>query len=313
MRKRVAKWMAAALVGMGAVALAQFDGGGGFGPQPGGLGGGGFGGGGGGFRGGGGRRGGGFRQPQATDLSDRHGVGEWPVDAHFKNDLFTFCRIEYQNREDLGGRRYYQDSWLTDFPDSDLNFSFRLQQLTSLKVNPDPVRIRLTDEKLFDYPFIYMLEVANLEFTDEEIPILRKYLLNGGFLMVDDFWGVAAWESFHDQMKRVFPDREPVDLDLSHPIFHCVFDLKEKPQVPGIDFAVRHKDPLIQYERPDAKGAHYRAYYDDKGRIMALICQNTDLGDGWEREGEDEWYFHEYSEKRGYPMGVNIVFYAMTH
>jgi hypothetical protein len=321
MTKPLAKLLAASLLCLGGLALAQFNGGDnapfgpgtGFGPQGGGFGGGG---GGGGRRfGGGGGAPGMRRTPDGlleswpehpSDLSDRHGVGEWPMDPHFKNDTFTFCRIHYHSFR-------YADSWLTDFPDSDLNFSFRLQQLTSLKVNPNPVRIELTDDKLFDYPFIYMLEVATLEFRDDEITALRKYLLNGGFLMVDDFWGEAAWNHFHDQMKRVFPDREPVDLDLSHPIFHCVFDLKEKPQVPGIEFAVRHKEDGVAWEQPDAKGAHYRAYYDDHGRIMALVCQNTDLGDGWEREGDDVWYFHEYSEKRGYPMGVNIVFYAMTH
>jgi hypothetical protein len=242
-----------------------------------------------------------------TDLADRHGVDHWPVDPHFPHDHFTFARVRYKS----WGR--FPDAWLTDFPDSDLNFSFRLQQLTSLKVNPDPVIVKLTDDELFNYPFIYMLEVTRLAFMDDEAAALRKYLLNGGFLMVDDFWGEAAWENFRTEMEKVFPGKRPVELELSHPIFHCVFDLKEKPQVPGIEFAVAHKAEGVTWEQPDAKGAHYWAYYDDKGRIMAVICQNTDLGDGWEREGEDEWYFHEFSEKRGYPMGVNIVFYAMTH
>jgi len=241
-----------------------------------------------------------------TDLADRHGTPEWEVDPNFKNDNFTFVRIHYHSWR-------YSDSWLTDFPDSDLNFSFRLQQMTSLKVNPHPIRIKLTDDALFDYPFIYMLEVGTLTFTEEEIPPLRKYLLNGGFLMVDDFWGVRAWENFERELKRVFPDRETEDLDISHPIFHCVFDLKEKPQIPGIDEALKYKGTGRTWEREDAKEPHYRALKDDKGRIMVLVCQNTDLGDGWEREGEDEWYFHEFSEKKGYPMGINIIFYAMTH
>jgi hypothetical protein len=239
--------------------------------------------------------------------ADRHGTPDWEVDPHFKSDVFTFCRIRYSSV-------YRGNTWITDFPDSDLNFSFRLQQMTSLKVNPHPIILDLTDERLFDYPFIYMLEVANLEFSEEEIVALRRYLLNGGFLMVDDFWGVRAWESFEQQLKRVFPDKDAVDLEIDDPIFHCVFDLKEKPQIPGIEHALANKgEPNQDYERYDAKGAHYRALYDDKQRLMVLVCQNTDLGDGWEREGEDEWYFRTYSEKRAYPMGINIIFWAMTH
>ena len=242
-------------------------------------------------------------------LTDRHGIDEWAVDPQFKSDLFTFVRIRWHSWR--GG-----DIWLTDYPDSDLNFSFRLQQMTSLKVDPHPKQLDLTDPEIFDYPFIYMLEVGSLEFTEEEVVALRRYLLNGGFLLVDDFWGIPAWQNFEREMKRVFPDRESVDLPIEHPIFHAVFDLKQKPQIPGIDTAREVRaagHPEISYERNDAKESHYRAFFDDKGRMMAIICQNTDLGDGWEREGEEEWYFHQYSEKQAYPMGINIIFYAMTH
>jgi hypothetical protein len=142
---------------------------------------------------------------------------------------------------------------------------------------------------------------------------LRRYLLNGGFLMVDDHWGVAEYENFHTELLRLFPNREPVELPLEHPIFHCVFDLKAKPQIPGIDIARMVRGTNITWEREDAKEPHYRAVFDDNGRIMILICSNTDLGDGWEREGEEEWYFHQFSEKQAYPMGINIVFWAMTH
>ena len=144
----------------------------------------------------------------------------------------------------------------------------------------------------------------------------RKYLLNGGFLMVDDFWGEPAWYNLSRQLERVFPDRQAVDLPLEHPIFHCVFDLKEKPQVPGVDWGVRSEFTGITYEPrhcPGCEEVHYRGLFDDNGRLMAVICHNTDLGDGWEREGEEEWYFHEFSEKKAYPMGINIIFYAMTH
>ena len=252
---------------------------------------------------------------------DRRGVPDWQPDKEFAHDVFTFVRIQYSSGYGGGGfgpgrgRRGFGRGggrWATDYPDSDLNFSYRLQQLTSLEVNPDGLVLELTDPELFNYPFIYIVEPGYLAFTEEEVVALRRYLLNGGFLMVDDFWGQEEWYNFYYEIKRVFPDREPVELPLSHPIFRAVFELKEKPQVPSIDAAIRGRPYGITWEREDAREPHYRALYDDKGRMMAIICHNTDLGDGWEREGEDEWYFREFSEKKAYPMGINIVFYAMT-
>jgi hypothetical protein len=248
---------------------------------------------------------------------DRAGVPNWKVDERFKRDVFTFVRIEYDSmRGGYGRRRGWGGGWLTDWPDSDLNFSYRLQQLTSLKVNPEPITMRLTDPRLFDYPFIYMIEPGALVFSEEEVAALRRYLMSGGFLMVDDFWGDDQWWNFYEQIKRVFPDREPIDLQLSHPIFQCVYRLKEKPQVPSIQAAWQGRDQGITWEMyhgGNTRDVHYRAILDDKDRMVAIICHNTDLGDGWEREGEDPWYFKEFSEKKAYPMGINIVTYAMTH
>ena len=115
-----------------------------------------------------------------------------------------------------------------------------------------------------------------------------------------------------------FPDREATEIPLEHPIFHCVYDLKERPQIPAIGHAhpnnVDANGNLVTWERGwDTRDPHYRGLYDDNGRMMAIICHNTDLGDGWEREGEDPWYFREFSEKKAYPLGINIVFYALTH
>jgi hypothetical protein len=257
---------------------------------------------------------------------DRAGVPNWKVDEQFKHDVFTFVRVEYDSTWRGGGRRrggfggyggyggYGRGwgAWRTDWPDSDLNFSFRLQQLTSLKVNPDPISLRLTDERLFDYPFIYLIEPGGLEFSDEEVKALRHYLFNGGFLMVDDFWGDFQWLNFYEQIKRVFPDREPIDLDVSHPIFQCVYRLKELPQVPSIH-TWEWSGLTWENHGPGSETPHYRAFFDDHGRMMVIICHNTDLGDGWEREGENVDYFKQFSEKLSYPMGINIVTYAMTH
>ena len=255
---------------------------------------------------GGGYGGGGYER----DVSDRNGVPDWEVDPQFKKDLFTFVRVRYSSGG--YGRRRGGD-WATDYPDAELNFSFRLQQLTSLKVDPNPKVLELTDDALFDYPFIYMIEPGNLLFEEEEVVALRRYLENGGFLMVDDFWGEYEYQNFYEQIKRVFPNREPEELPIDHEVFNCVYKLTEKPQVPSIGMAYRGRNSGITWERSDAREVHFKAIKDDKGRIMVIICHNTDLGDGWEREGEDEWYFKEFAEKKSYPMGINIVFYAMTH
>lgn len=252
----------------------------------------------------------GYRGGSIELPADRKGIPDWEIDPQFEKDVFTFVRVEYDS---FRGRGRRGGDWLTDWPDSDLNFSYRLQQLTSLKVDPDPITLRLTDKKLFDYPFLYMIEPGALYFSDEEVVALRRYLLNGGFLMVDDFWGDYEYQNFYEQMKRVFPEREPVELPLEHEIFRMVYPLKERPQVPSIHSWARGGGSSEWGHGGDTQNVHYKALFDDKGRMMAIICHNTDLGDGWEREGENIEYFREFSEKKSYPMGINIVTYAMTH
>ena len=246
-----------------------------------------------------------------TEITDRGDVPVWDVEKGFEKDCFTFARIQYS----WSGIRGWGGAgeWTTDWPDADLNLSYRLQQLTSLKVNPDPKNLKLTDKDLFDYPFIYIVEPGELLFSDDEVTILRRYLLNGGFLMVDDFWGEEHYMNWYRQLKRALPDYEPVELPHDHPIFHCVFDLKEKPQIPNVGRGIWSQYDGITWELPDSKEVHYKGVFDEKGRILVMICHNTDLGDGWEREGDNEYYFREFSEKKAYPLGINIIFYAMTH
>lgn len=248
----------------------------------------------------------------------RGGVPQWEYDKDFEHDMFRFVRIKYDSFGGYGrgGRR--GGGWRTDYPDSDLNFSLRLQQLTSMKVHPDPIVLELTDDTLFDYPWIYIIEPGALRFSEAEVVALRKYCLNGGFLMVDDFWGDDQYENMARELKRVFPDRDPFEVPLEHEIFHCVYDLKEKPQVPAINAAYRMAGGKFGSNERSRDGSdtgtpHYRAITDDNDRMMVFICHNTDLGDGWEREGEAQWYFDEFSVKKAYPMGINIVTYAMTH
>ena len=206
--------------------------------------------------------------------SDRAGVANWQVDPAFQKDVFTFVRIEYDS---YGGRRRWGNSWTTDWPDAELNLSFRLQQLTSLRVNPEPITMRLTDPRLHDYPFIYIVEPGSLVFTDDDVLALRKYLLNGGFLMVDDFWGDYQWDNFYHEIRRVFPDKEPEELPLDHEIFKIVYRLKEKPQIPSINAAWAGKAEGITYERGHGRNTetvHYKGIFDDKGRMMAFIGQH---------------------------------------
>lgn len=230
----------------------------------------------------------------------------------FPDNRFTFCRIRYSSYG-------YGWDWSTDYPASDENFSWRLAELTTVNVQRTKdggyyhVVIDLTDEALFDYPFIYMLEVGNLVFSEPEIEALRSYLLRGGFLMVDDFWGEREWANWAMQIERVFDPKEfpMLELPLTHPIFNCVFVLDEKPQVPNPgtwSYGGNTSEMGAESATP-----HYKGIHDKNGRMMVIVCHNTDLGDGWERESWNQDYFNEISAKKAYPMGINIVVYAMTH
>ncbi len=241
----------------------------------------------------------------------------WTNTPGFEKDVFTFVRIRYK-RHSYGWRS--GGYCFTDFPDSDLNLSYRLQQLTSIKVDPDGRVLNLTDPDLFNYPWIYMVEPGALRFEEDEVAALRKYLLNGGFFMADDFWGSRQWENFAEEMKRVFPEREFRELEMDHPIFSCVFDLrnltKNDLQVPNFWTGERSQHTGVTWEYHDGeecREVHIRALFDDKGRLMVIACHDTDNGDGWEREQEFEYFFKQFSEKRAYPLGINIIFYAMTH
>ena len=245
----------------------------------------------------------------------------------FPGHSFTFCRIRYSSGwGDDGGWGRRGGRWSTDFPESDENFSLRLSELTTLNVNRTDdgrfqhVIVQLDEEEVFKYPFAYMLEVGNMALSVEEQEGLRSYLLRGGFLMVDDFWGDDAWENWVFEIEQVFPPEEypMVDIPLDHEIFNIVFHVSEVPQVPSVNHYYYWEETGISYEdrfRYSRYGpeAHCRGIFDKDGRLMVVVMHNTDLGDGWEREGENYGYFKEFSAKRAYPMGINIVVYAMTH
>lgn len=244
------------------------------------------------------------------------GTPTWTNLPGFENDTFTFTRI----RRDAA--RYTSRSageWWTDFPDSDLNLSFRLQQVTSMRVNPDGRVLRLTDPELMDYPWIYMVEPGNLRLTEQEVEPLRDYLENGGVLMADDFWGERQWAVFESEMGRVLPGKRFETLEITNQLFRCVFNLKgpmSRLQTPNMRQGIRSQYDGVTWEMHDGEEAvemTVRVIYDDKGRVMVLAVHNCDNGDGWEREGENDYFFHEFSEKRAFPLGINILFYLMTH
>ncbi len=256
--------------------------------------------------------GGGMPRFASRDRDSRAGVPNWDVNEHFRGDVFTFVRLEYPSR----GR----GGWRVDFPGADLNLSYRLEQLSSMKVDPEAIHMPIDDPRLNEYPFSFIIDPRSMDLSLEEAVILRKYLFGGGFLLIDDFWGDRMWDHLVGEMAKIFPDRNWVSLPLDHPIFNVPYPVKFRAQVPSEDSAARTKDmPMpyrtwedeIDWEEPQP--ADYRAFLDDKGRIMVLVCWNTDLSDGWEEEGVSQWFFETYSEKLSYPMGVNIIFHALTH
>ncbi|MDE0399240.1 MAG: DUF4159 domain-containing protein [Candidatus Poribacteria bacterium] len=210
---------------------------------------------------------------------------------------FTFVRLKYAG---MGS------SWKIDWPDSDHNFIQQLQARTSLDVAPEGKIIDIDSEELFRYPFAYIIEANRLNLTRVEAKNLRNYLLSGGFIFVDDFHGQHQWNQFYAQFKRIFPEREPEDIPMSHPLFHCFYHIDELMQIPGSGAARRG----ITYEGHDGYPAQCRGVYDDSGRLMMMINFNTDLGDGWEH-ATDDFYPDKYSDM-AFKMGVNAVVYALS-
>jgi hypothetical protein len=241
---------------------------------------------------------------------------KFPTEADLLDRSFAFCRVLYQSVRDepLG------HGWNTDYPDSDIHFMVRLSELTSTPISldgdgsPNHIVVTLEDDALFSYPFIFMSDVGTAGFNDSETERLRDYLLRGGVLYVDDFWGYAAWEHWVMEMARVLPpDRYPVvDIPPDHPVFSTFFTVREVPQVPSIQFWRRSGGSATSERGSESEEPHFRGIFDERGRLMVLMTHNTDIADGWEREGEDDEFFLRFSI-RAYPLGVNIAMYAMTH
>lgn len=227
---------------------------------------------------------------------------------------FTFCRGIYTSvRRNPSGT-----GWTTDYPDADINFSIRLSELTRTRVSrrpdgePNHLTVRLTSDDLFRCPSLHMEDMGSAEFSDEEVARLRAWLVKGGFLWVDDFWGPAEWTDWVAQISRVLPPREyPIrDLPRDHPIFRMQFPVTEVPQIPSIRRWIPGGS-TSEYG-PDSIDVHARGISDRNGRLMVFMTHNTDISDAWEREGEDPRYFYEFGPK-GYALGINVILYALSH
>jgi hypothetical protein len=242
-------------------------------------------------------------------------VGDAPADPD--GSEFHFTRLIYGEQGFGGGGRgggfRGRGSWTTDWPEAEHFFMQGLTRLTKVDGTEVSVyngaggeRISLEDDSIFDYPFLYAVEVGHWALTLEEAAKLREYLLRGGFLITDDFHGTEEWAGFAAVMQRVFPDRPIVDIPEEAEVFHVVYDLDEKVQIPGL--AALYAG--VTYEK-DGYEPEWRGIFDDDGRLMVAINHNMDLGDAWEHA--DTPGYPEPMTALAYRFAVNYVIYAMTH
>ena len=231
-----------------------------------------------------------------------HGLPETTLD-------FTFCRLRYDNI-----RRARKSGWGDDYPQADYNFMVRLSELTKTKIsrwnNGDPgfANVTAMDPDLFQCPYLRMQNAANYDFTPEETARMHDYLLKGGFLWIDDNWDPDFESYIRPNLLRVLPGATIVDLPVDHPIFSTFFRVDPLPQIPALGSWLRNR----QDSEFGPSTVHYYGVFDDHDRLVVLVSVNSDVSDSWEREGDNQDYFHTYGGK-GYALGVDVAVYAMTH
>ena len=243
-----------------------------------------------------------FQTPRSWEYARemQNPADEDPPDAEEKTE-FAFARLRYQSP----GRRF-RGSWGTDSNKAERVFVQGVRRLTRIHTRSVEEIIDVNSDEIFDWPWIYAVEVGGWELSDSQARRLREYLDRGGFLMVDDFHGSWEWASFMASLQRVFPDRQVVKLDDGDQIFHILYDLGERFQVPGRQYLRSG----LTYE-DDGVEADWRAVVDDQGRIQVAICHNMDLGDAW--EWADLPQFPEKFTSMAYRIGINYVMYAFSH
>jgi len=237
------------------------------------------------------------------------GNAEWNHDQHGE---FVVGRLMFPQSEDrwvLGAG--YGDwlrggtAWTVDYPEGDRRFADILSRLTRIDVRVVEQPVNLDDDiDAFYWPFLISGLVGAWDLTDAQALKLREYLLRGGFLLCDSFYGTEEWNGFMAGMGRVFPDRPIVELPANHPIFHIVYDIAERPQIP----TWQH---LPRGYRNDGAMPHWRAVLDDDGRVMVLITFNNDIADGWQRA--DSYRYPSEAAYLALALGVNFAVYALTH
>ncbi len=241
---------------------------------------------------------------------------ELPPDFQDQSE-WVFARLMYPQHPNarFGGYRRFGGgdwreggtSWTQDYPRADRHFAQALRRLSRIHVRSVEQPVSLDDgDDAFNYPWMNAGEMGDWKLTEAQAASLREYLLRGGFIMLDDFWGTEEWNRFAESMQRVFPDRPIVEIDNADPIFHIVYDLDERYQVPG-QWALARGTTY----RNDGSVAHWRGIYDDHGRVMVAMTFNSDVGDSWEW-ADDPNYPEKYSAL-GIRIGVNYVVYSMTH
>ena len=229
---------------------------------------------------------------------------------------FVVCRLAYRQirREDSG------IGWQTDYPYAEINLTTRLSELTKTRVSRDDSHqpnfyvVRLTDDQLFNCPITVMSDAGTIGIRDDEAERLRTYLLKGGFLWADDFWGTAAWEQWETEIAKVLPPSEyPIeDVRLDDPMLHSLFEVKKIPQITNIQFWRRSGGQETSERGPDSEVVHFRVIRDKERRVMVVMTHNTDVADSWEREGEDPAFFYQFSPA-GYALGIDVLIHILTH
>ncbi len=248
-----------------------------------------------------------YRLPEGPNVPARYRPPE------FNDGGFTHCKLMYRSvRSEANGM-----GWGTDYPYAGINLLTRVSEITKTPVSvdargePNYWVVRPMDDALFTCTFTMATDVGTAEFSREEADRLREYLLKGGFLWVDDFWGTPAWEQWSSEMRKVLPEFPIVDVPADHPIRRTMFSLPAVPQVTSINFWRRSGGDTSE-RGSDSPHANFRMITDARGRIMVLMTHNTDIGDSWEREGEDPEFFRLFSPD-GYALGINVVLYVLTH